>query len=74
MGKLSAALGLEDMAPASDPMAGGLEDPEMLEEPKASDASAEVLAMKMWDRAKAPEERVEALKGLLEALGVSFGY
>jgi hypothetical protein len=70
MGKLSAALGLEDMAPASDPMAGGLEDPEMLEEPKASDASAEVLAMKMFERASTPEAKVQAMKDFLEACGL----
>jgi hypothetical protein len=39
------------------------------EAPKAS-ASAEVLAMKQFDRAKDPEAKVQAMKDFLEACGL----
>ncbi len=39
-------------------------------EPKAGGNTAEVLAMKQFDRATTPEARAQALKDFLEACGV----
>lgn len=67
MGKLSEALGMGDMmgdeAPPSSADAMDKED-----KPKGS--SAEVLAMKQFSRATEPEAKVQALRDLLEAMGV----
>lgn len=67
MGKLSQALGLDmgDDAPPSSADAG---DDSETEKPKA--VSAEVLAMKQFSRATEPEAKVQALRDLLEAMGV----
>lgn len=66
MGKLSEALGM-DMGSEAPMSEGG----EMMEEeaPKAS-ASAEVLAMKQFERASTPEAKVQAMKDFLEACGL----
>lgn len=74
MGKLSKALGLDmpsDEAPASD---AGLSDEgdesDMLEKPKADSGSAEILAMKQFERAADPAAKVQAMKDFLEACGL----
>lgn len=73
MSKLSEALGMDmdDAAPAEDAMAmdEGLGEDPMEKDPKAS-ASAEVLAMKQFDRATTPEMKVQAMKDFLEACGL----
>jgi hypothetical protein len=51
---------------AEDPLAEGLE---MAEEEAPVAASAEVMAMKMFERAKTPEAKVDALKAFGEACG-----
>lgn len=74
MGKLSKALGLDmdmEAPPASESMPMDEGDDELAEEkPKADTASAEVLAMKQFDRASTPEAKVQALKDFLEACGL----
>ena len=60
MSKLSEAMGMmdEEESPASEST-----------EAKPKTASAEVLAMKQFDRATTPEARAEALKDFLSACG-----
>lgn len=67
MGKLSQALGL-DMGDESPPSSADAGDDSAMEKPKG--VSAEVLAMKQFDRAGDPEAKVTALRDLLEAMGV----
>ena len=66
MSKVSDALGM-DMGEEPMPMSaeGTPEDVE----PKGS-ASAEVLAMKQFDRATSPEDKAQAMKDFLEACGL----
>ncbi len=68
MGSIGKALGYsldlgdeegDDESPASEP-----------KEPKAKVPTAEVLAMKQFERAKSPEEKAQALKDFLSACGV----
>jgi hypothetical protein len=73
MGKLSKALGydLGEGAPASDTMgmSESTGDAPVDDKPKGT-ATAEVLAMKQFDRATTPEARAQALKDFLEACGL----
>lgn len=73
MSKLSDALGMgmggADASSMSDD-AGMDEMPMMDEEAPVADASAEVLAMKQFDRAPTPEAKVQAMKDFLEACGL----
>jgi hypothetical protein len=66
MGKLSDALGMmgSEEAPASEA------DPSDMGDKKPKGGSAEVLAMKQFSRATDPEAKVQALRDLLEAMGV----
>jgi hypothetical protein len=68
MSKVSEALGLDmGMADEAEPMLD--EGLEPMEKPQAS-ASAEVLAMKQFERAATPEAKVQAMKDFLEACGL----
>ncbi len=71
MGKVASALGLDmgDEAPASEPMETSMDDESAEEKPKGP-VSAEVLAMKAFDRATSPEQKAQALKDFLSACGV----
>ena len=67
MGKLSEALGMSmDDAGEDMPVSESTEDAG--DKPKV--ASAEVLAMKQFDRASTPEAKAQALKDFLEACGL----
>lgn len=71
MSKLGDAFGMMggDEAPASEMSPGDAGDQEEGEKP-AKAASAEVLAMKQFSRATDPEAKVQAMRDLLEAMGV----
>jgi len=57
---------------SSGPMSEPPESMDM-EKPKGKQ-SAEVLAMRLFDKAGSPEAKVEAFRSLLEACGVTSGY
>ena len=69
MGKLSEALGL-DMGADEEPMDDLEMDEDVVEEKPKASGSAEVLAMKQFDRASTPEAKVQAMKDFLEACGL----
>lgn len=73
MGKIASALGLDAELgeESSDPMSA-MEpmDSEMAEEKPEGSSSAEVLAMKQFDRATSPEAKAQAMKDFLEACGM----
>lgn len=73
--KIGKAIGFGDgPPPVSDPMEAELELEDDLELPEPEDksgvGSAEVLAMKQFERAASPEAKAQALKDFLEACGL----
>lgn len=71
MSKLSDALGMGMGAEEAPAPELGMEELPMEDEPAPkADASAEVLAMKQFDRAPTPEAKVQAMKDFLEACGL----
>lgn len=71
MGKLSKALGMDmDMASADDMAPESTGEPKSEEKPKEGDSTAEVLAMKQFERAGTPEAKAQAMKDFLEACGL----
>jgi len=69
-GKIAKAIGFPSMDDSSDDSGMmGSESPASSSEPKA-DTSAELLAMKQFERASGPEAKLSALRDLLEAMGV----
>ena len=71
MGKLSKALGF-DMEEAPEMGAEDMDEGLELDEPmeKKTSASAEILAMKQFERATTPEAKVQAMKDFLESCGL----
>lgn len=71
MGKLSAALGLSDMGGDEPPVEDDMGEAPLSEstEKKSDTGSAELMAMKMFEKATSPEAKVTALKAFLEACG-----
>lgn len=69
-GKIAKAIGFPGMDDASsdDSGMGDSEPPDSMSEPKGN--SAELLAMKQFERASGPEAKLQALRDLLEAMGV----
>ncbi len=71
MGKLSKVLGMDmDMPEETEGVSEEMPVDDLAEEKPKGPASAEVLAMKQFDRATSPEAKAQALKDFLEACGL----